>query len=101
MLDTRFGRDPHSVTSSCHAPLEVWGGVEYTCNRVRSRYFDQMDMSGHALRPGDYELFARWVSRTLPIWTSLGALRARPLLDVDGRAACVRHALRHASRSRG
>ena len=39
-------------------PLEIWGGVEYTCNRVGGRYFDQMNLSGHAGRREDYELFA-------------------------------------------
>jgi beta-glucosidase/6-phospho-beta-glucosidase/beta-galactosidase len=38
--------------------LEVWGGAEYTCNRVGERYFDQMDLSGHSSRTTDYQLFA-------------------------------------------
>ena len=38
--------------------IEVWGGVEYTCNRVGDRYFDQMELSGHAKRLSDYELFS-------------------------------------------
>lgn len=41
-----------------NSSLEVWGGAEYTCNRVSDRYFDQMDLSGHAHRSNDYELFA-------------------------------------------
>lgn len=45
--------------------LEVWGGVEYTCNRVRDRYFDQMDLSGHAYRSDDYERFAALGIKTL------------------------------------
>ena len=36
-------------------PLEVWGGAEYTCNRVRDRYFDQMELSGHSARHNDME----------------------------------------------
>ncbi len=40
------------------APPEVWGGAEYTCNRVHGTYFDQMDLSGHAARPDDLALFA-------------------------------------------
>lgn len=39
-------------------PLEIWGGVECTCNRVRDRYFDQMELSGHASRPEDFQKFA-------------------------------------------
>ena len=37
---------------------EVWGGAEYTCNRVGDCWFDQMDLSGHATRERDLELFA-------------------------------------------
>jgi dTDP-4-dehydrorhamnose reductase len=40
------------------APPELWGGVECTVNRVRDRYFDQLEMSGHASRAGDLDLFA-------------------------------------------
>jgi beta-glucosidase/6-phospho-beta-glucosidase/beta-galactosidase len=39
-------------------PLEIWGGVEYTCNRVHDRYFDQMGMSGHIDRLGDFSQIA-------------------------------------------
>ena len=39
-------------------PLELWGGVECTVNRVGGRYFDQMHWSGHAVRPGDLDRFA-------------------------------------------
>ena len=37
--------------------VQVWGGVECTCNRVADCYFDQMELSGHALRPNDLERF--------------------------------------------
>lgn len=46
---------PNQIENSS---LEVWGGAEYTCNRVGDRYFDQMELSGHAQRAADYELFA-------------------------------------------
>ena len=39
-------------------PLELWGGVECTINRVGDRFFDQMARSGHLRRPKDLELFA-------------------------------------------
>ncbi|MBB6144540.1 dTDP-4-dehydrorhamnose reductase [Silvibacterium bohemicum] len=38
--------------------LQIWGGAEYTCNRVGDRYIDQMELSGHAHRPQDYSRFA-------------------------------------------
>jgi len=37
---------------------EVWGGIECTVNRVGERYYDQVQRSGHADRPGDLERFA-------------------------------------------
>ncbi len=39
-------------------PLELWGGVECTLNRVDDRYRDQITLSGHDTRPGDLDLFA-------------------------------------------
>lgn len=45
--------------------LEIWGGVETTCNRVRDKYFDQMVCSGHHARMDDLELFASLGFRTL------------------------------------
>ena len=39
-------------------PLELWGGVECTVNRVGGSYFDQLERSGHARRAADLELFA-------------------------------------------
>lgn len=38
--------------------LHLWGGYEYTVNRVGDRFFDQTIRSGHDGRPGDLELFA-------------------------------------------
>lgn len=40
------------------APLELWGGVECTVNRVGDRYFDQLERSGHATRASDLARFA-------------------------------------------
>lgn len=48
-----------------HDPLEIWGGVECTCNRVGNRYFDQMQLSGHAAREGDFEKIAELGMKTL------------------------------------
>lgn len=38
--------------------LEVWGGHEFTVNRVGGAYFDQTLLSGHQERPDDLERFA-------------------------------------------
>ena len=56
-----------AATAIAAAPLEIWGGVEYTCNRVHDRYFDQMDLSGHADRLDDYARFAALGIQTLRV----------------------------------
>ena len=37
--------------------LEIWGGVECSVNRVRDRYFNQLERSGHLQRPADLDAF--------------------------------------------
>jgi dTDP-4-dehydrorhamnose reductase len=39
-------------------PLELWGGVECTVNRVGDRWFDQLRWSGHDVRSDDLSRFA-------------------------------------------
>lgn len=39
-------------------PLELWGGVECTYNRVGDRYFNQLEWNGHLQRTSDLDLFA-------------------------------------------
>ncbi|MFO0614433.1 MAG: hypothetical protein U0414_17740 [Polyangiaceae bacterium] len=36
--------------------LQIWGGVECTVNRVGDRWFDQIELSGHATRDDDLRL---------------------------------------------
>jgi beta-glucosidase/6-phospho-beta-glucosidase/beta-galactosidase len=71
--------------------LEVWGGVEYTCNRVEDRYFNQMDLSGHAERVDDYVRFLGLGIRTL----RMGVLWEQHERDAswrrfDSHLSCVR-----------
>jgi dTDP-4-dehydrorhamnose reductase len=40
------------------APLEIWGGIECTVNRVGDRFFDQIEWCGHGARTDDLDLFA-------------------------------------------
>lgn len=45
---------------------EVWGGPEYTCNRVGDRWWDQMQLSGHNRRfASDLQRFAELGIRAL------------------------------------
>ncbi len=39
-------------------PLELWGGIECTVNRVGDQYHDQLEETGHAHRLNDLEQFA-------------------------------------------
>lgn len=39
-------------------PLELWGGLECTVNRVQDDYFSQLDRNGHAVRNCDIGRFA-------------------------------------------
>lgn len=39
-------------------PLQLWGGLEATVNRVRDRYFSQMEQNGHDRRISDLDRFA-------------------------------------------
>src|SRR5687767_6790699 len=50
---------------SSSPPLQLWGGVECTVNRVGDRYFDQLERNGHAHRAEDLDLFASVGIRTL------------------------------------
>jgi dTDP-4-dehydrorhamnose reductase len=47
------------------SPVEIWGGVECTVNRVADRWFDQMAWSGHDVRDDDLDRFAALGIRTL------------------------------------
>lgn len=41
-----------------HPPLEIWGGLECTINRVGDIFRDQLEYSGHYLRDDDIEKIA-------------------------------------------
>lgn len=72
-----------SVAAAANPVLEVWGGAEYTCNRVGDRYFDQMNLSGHATRAQDLGLFASLGIRAL----RCGVLWERHVADPSWRWA--------------
>jgi dTDP-4-dehydrorhamnose reductase len=50
--------DSTTSTNSQSRPLELWGGLECTVNRVRDEYFSQLDRNGHASRADDIARFA-------------------------------------------
>jgi dTDP-4-dehydrorhamnose reductase len=47
------------------SPLELWGGIECTVNRVGEQYFDQLERNGHAKRLDDLDRIADLGIRTL------------------------------------
>lgn len=70
---------------------ELWGGIECTVNRVGDRYHDQVELSGHASRIADLELFARLGIRTMRyplLWERV----LRDTLDDDPPGASLRRA---------
>jgi dTDP-4-dehydrorhamnose reductase len=63
MIRDRTASDRGSAADS---PLELWGGIECTVNRVGDRYFDQIAQTGHHTRlDEDLERFAALGVRTL------------------------------------
>lgn len=50
-----------------NAPLELWGGAECTLNRVHSRTYDQLALTGHGDRLDDLDRFAAMGLKTLRI----------------------------------
>lgn len=46
-------------------PLELWGGIECTVNRVGDQYFDQLERNGHDRRLDDLDRIAALGIRTL------------------------------------
>ncbi len=53
------------MISARSGPLELWGGVECTVNRVGDTYFDQAQWSGFHSRTSDLEQIAQLGIRTL------------------------------------
>ncbi|HEV7610692.1 MAG TPA: family 1 glycosylhydrolase [Steroidobacteraceae bacterium] len=45
--------------------IAIWGGVECSVNRIGDRWYDQLELSGHAHRLADLELIADLGIRTL------------------------------------
>src|SRR5919109_4670988 len=54
-----------SLKPDTRPPLELWGGIECTRNRVGEHYFDQLVWSGHDRRPDDLDRIAALGIRAL------------------------------------
>ncbi len=53
------------MKTTSQKPLELWGGVECTINRVGEQYFSQLVRNGHRARLDDLDRFAELGLRTL------------------------------------
>ena len=70
---------------SAARPLEMWGGLECTVNRIGDRWFDQIARSGHDSRSTDLELFASLGIRVIRYPVLWERLAADSLEDIDWR----------------
>src|SRR5687768_7987604 len=71
------------------APLELWGGIECTVNRVRERFHSQLEQNGHGWRDGDLDRFAALGIRKLR-YPILWELHASGSETIDWRWAAGR-----------
>ena len=62
---TPLNSSTRNAASAAEIPLELWGGVECTINRVGDRYFSQAARSGHSRRLEDLDRIAALGIRTL------------------------------------
>jgi len=72
------------------APIEIWGGVECTVNRVGDWWFDQLAWSNHCARLDDLDRFAELGLRALRYPVLWEHLAPRSLDDIDWRPSDAR-----------
>src|SRR3954467_4088079 len=82
-------------TSINSSPLEIWGGIECTVNRVGDDYFHQLERCGHHDRISDLDLIAELGVRTLRyplLWerTAPGDIKDADWSWADARLARLR-----------
>lgn len=76
-------------------PLELWGGLECTLNRVGDVYFDQLEQLGHYKRTDDIQRFAQLGLKTLrypALWerNAPGDVANADWSWLDERLGCLR-----------
>ena len=71
------------MTQANTAPLEMWGGVECTVNRVGDTWFDQLAWAGHDRREDDVDRIAALGIRTLRYPVLWERLAPDSLDDID------------------
>ena len=71
-----------STTRGEESPLEMWGGVECTINRVGDQYFNQLARTSHWARLDDMDRFAELGVRALRfplLWEEMQPQQCTPL----------------------
>lgn len=68
---------------SKNPPLQMWGGVERTINRVGDSYFDQLERAGHLHRLDDIERFAALGIRAIRYPALWEQIAPGELVDAD------------------
>src|SRR5205814_6132181 len=91
----RWTDQDRNARENCVIPLELWGGVECTVNRVGDRYHDQLRRNGHASRLSDLDRFASLGVRALRhpvVWERVApdGLRAADWSFADASLARLR-----------
>jgi dTDP-4-dehydrorhamnose reductase len=71
------------ATTSSPPPLELWGGIECTVNRVGDEWFDQLDWSGHRRRYDDLDRLCALGIGTLRYPVLWECIAANGLDDAD------------------
>ncbi len=96
MRATASAREAEASSTNVRPPLELWGGLECTVNRVGDRYFDQVIRTGHHTRADDdLHAFAALGLRTLRypvVWERVapGGVARADWRWTDGRLARLR-----------
>lgn len=81
---------PRPSSSTLLKPVEIWGGIECTVNRVGDRFYDQIALSGHDRRiVEDLERFAELGLRTLRYPVLWERVAANSLEDADWSATDI------------
>jgi dTDP-4-dehydrorhamnose reductase len=75
------------MATSSQRPLELWGGIECTINRVGDRFFSQLERSGHIWRSDDLDRIAALGIRTLRYPVLWEQLAPESLDEIDWRWA--------------
>ncbi|HEV7595068.1 MAG TPA: family 1 glycosylhydrolase [Gemmatimonadaceae bacterium] len=85
-MSTQPSRGERRLDPRHSLPLQIWGGIECTVNRVGDRYLDQIALGGRADRIDDIDRFAGLGIRTLRYPVLWERVAPQGLRDADWSA---------------